>query len=62
MTRAQIGADYWWKKAVTDECLLTVAECTLNSPGNTHSAWLAKPMWTDSGVKSAISVHELIST
>ena len=36
--------------------------CTLS--GNTWTSWfqLAEPLWTDPGLKSGISVHELIST
>ena len=36
----------------------------MQSSGNTlsKSSQLAKPLWTDPGLKSGISVHELIST
>ena len=39
-------------------------ELTLNLPGNIQpqSSQLAKPVWTDLGLKSGISAHELIST
>ena len=39
-------------------------ELTRNSPGNTQpqSSQLAEPLWTDPGIKSGISVRELIST
>ena len=39
-------------------------ELTLNSSGSPRpqSSQLAEPMWTDPGVKSGISVLELIST
>ena len=39
-------------------------ELTRNSPGNTQpqSSQSAEPLWTDSGLKSGISVRELIST
>ena len=39
-------------------------ELTRNSSGNTRSqsSQLAEPLWTDPGLKSGISVHELIST
>ena len=38
-------------------------ELTRNSSGNTHSqsSELAEPLWTDPGLKSGISVRELIS-
>ena len=38
-------------------------ELTRKSSGNTRpqSSQLAEPLWTDPGVKSGISVHELIS-
>ena len=39
-------------------------ELTRKSSGNTQpeSSQLAKPLWTDLGVRSEISVRELIST
>ena len=39
-------------------------ELTRHSSGNTQSqsSQLAEPLWTDSGLKSGISVQELIST
>ena len=39
-------------------------ELTCNSPGNTRSqsSQLSEPLWTDPGLKSGISLHELIST
>ena len=39
-------------------------ELTRNSSGNTwsHSSQLAEPLWTNLGIKSGISVRELIST
>ena len=39
-------------------------ELTRNSSGNTwpQSSELAEPLWTDPGLKSGISLHELIST
>ena len=55
-------ADY---AVVQAECgSLSGNELTRNSSGNTlsQSSQLAKPMWTDSGLKSGISVCELIST
>ena len=51
--------------AVQPECgNLSGNELTLNSSGNarSQSPQLAEPLWTDSGLKSGISVHELIST
>ena len=51
--------------AVQAECgNLSGKELTRNSSGNTRSqsSQLAKPMWTDTGLKSGISVRELIST
>ena len=43
---------------------LSGTEPTRNSSGNTRSqsSQLAKPLWTDPGLKSGISVRELIST
>ena len=39
-------------------------ELTRNSSGNARpqSSQLAEPLWTDPGIKSGISVHDLIST
>ena len=39
-------------------------ELTSNSSENTQSllSQIAEPLWTDPGLKSGISVHELIST
>ena len=39
-------------------------ELTCNLSGNTHpqSSQLAKPLWTDPGLKSGISIRKLIST
>ena len=39
-------------------------ELSLNAPGNIppQSSQLAEPLWTDPGIKSDISVRELIST
>ena len=39
-------------------------ELTRNSSGNTgtKSSQLAEPLWTDPGLKSGITLHELIST
>ena len=39
-------------------------ELTRNLSGNTRpqSSQLAEPLWTDPGVKSGISMHEIIST
>ena len=39
-------------------------ELTYNLSGNTHpqSSQLAEPKWTDPGLKSRISLRELIST
>ena len=39
-------------------------ELTRNSPGNirSQSSQLAEPLWTDPGLKSGISMRELIST
>ena len=39
-------------------------ELTRNSSGNTRSlsSQLAEPLWTDPGIKNAISVPELFST
>ena len=55
-------ADY---AAVQAECgNLSGNELTRNSSGNTRSqsSQLAEPLWTDPGLKSGISLHELIST
>ena len=55
-------ADY---AVIQAECgSLSGNELTRNSSGNTQpqSSQLAEPLWTDSGPKSEISVHELIST
>ena len=43
---------------------LSENDLTRNSSGNTRlqSSQLAEPLWTDSGLKSGISVHILIST
>ena len=54
-------ADY---AAVQAECgNLSGNELTHNSSGNTwpQSSQLAEPLWTDPGLKSRISVHNLIS-
>ena len=51
--------------AVQAECgNLSGNELTRNSSGNTRlqSSQLAEPLWTDPGLKSGISVCELIST
>ena len=51
--------------ALQAECgNLSGNELTRNSSGNTRlqSSQLAEPLWTDPGLKSGISVHELIST
>ena len=51
--------------AVQAECgALSGNELTCNSSGNTQSqlSQLAEPLWTDPGLKSEISLHELIST
>ena len=51
--------------AVQAECAnLSGNELTLNSSGNTRvqSCQLAEPLWTYRGLKSGISVRELIST
>ena len=38
-------------------------ELTRNSPGNAHPQYpLAKPPWTDPGLKTGFGVRELIST
>ena len=55
-------ADY---AAVQAECGdLSGNELTCNSSGNTRSqlSQLAEPLWTDPGLKSGISVRELISS
>ena len=55
-------ADY---AAVQVECgNLSRNELTRNLSGNTwpQSSQLAEPLWTDPGLKSGISVQELIST
>ena len=55
-------ADY---AAVQVECgSLSGNELTRNSSGNTRpqSSQLAEPLWTDRGLKSGVSVRELIST
>ena len=55
-------ADY---AAVQAECgNLSGNELTRNSSGNarSQSSQLAKPLWTDPGLKSGISLPELIST
>ena len=54
------------------DCAAVQAECgnplgnelTRNSSGNTllQSSQLAEPLWTDPGLKSGISLRELIST
>ena len=43
---------------------LSGSELTRNSSGNTRSqsSQLAEPLWNDPGLKSEISVRELIST
>ena len=43
---------------------LSENELTYNSSGNTRSqsSQLAEPLWTDLGLKSGISLRELIST
>ena len=51
--------------AVQAECgNLSGKKLTRNSSGNTRpqSFQLAEPLWTDPGLKSGISLHELIST
>ena len=56
-----VGAEY----AMQAECVnLSGNELTRNSSGNTRlqSSHLAEPLWTDPGLKSGISVRELIST
>ena len=55
-------ADY---AAVHAECgNLSGNELTRNTSGNTRSqsSQLAEPLWTDPGLKSGISLRELIST
>ena len=55
-------ADY---AAVQEECENPSGnELTSNTSGNTRSqsSQLAEPLWTDPGLKSGISLHELIST
>ena len=55
-------ADY---TAVQAQCgNLSLHELTRNSSGNTQSQspQLAEPLWTDPGLRSGISVHDLIST
>ena len=55
-------ADY---AAVQAQCGdLSGNELTRNSSGNTQpqSSQLAEPLWTDPGLKSGISVRELISS
>ena len=55
-------ADY---AAVQAECgNLSGNELPRNLSGNTRSqsSQLTEPLWTDSGIKSGISLHELIST
>ena len=43
---------------------LSGIELTCNSSGNTRpgSSQLTEPLWTDPGLKSGISVRELVST
>ena len=54
----------WADHAATQEDNLSGNELLRNSSGNTRlqSSQLAEPLWTDPGLKSGISVHELIST
>ena len=56
----------WADYAVQVECgYLSGNELTRNSPGNnirSQSSQLTEPLWTDPGLRSGISVRELIST
>ena len=57
--------EWAYDAAVQAECgNLSVNELTCNLSGNTRSqlSQLAEPLWTDPGLKSGISLSELIST